>query len=152
MRITRFMESRDQRSSLSAFWALPAHILKSRDAIHELADVAAMTLAIASGGRSKAFGQVSASAVVTMATASSTGWESEAERSPAKSWIRCWRWLEVLLSMWNVVRWARSVTRMTRFNSSLGRQLSREALNLVGVMHFKLPWNVCPSSSRFAMA
>ena len=102
----RRVEARDQRSSLSAFWALPARILKSRDASHEFADVAAMTLAIASGGRSKAFGQVSASAVVTMATASSTGWESEAERSPAKSWIRCWRWL--------------------------GRHLGREALHLIG--------------------
>ena len=72
--LVRRVVARDQKSSLSDFWALPARILKSRDASHEFADVAAMTLAIASGGRSKAFGQVSTSAVVTMATAPSTGW------------------------------------------------------------------------------
>ena len=96
----------DQRSSLSAVWTLPTRVLKGRNASHELAYVTTMTLAIASGGRSEAFGHISASTVVTMATASSTGWESEAERSPAKSWIRWWRWL--------------------------GRHLGREALHLIG--------------------
>ena len=105
----RRVEARDQRSSLSAFWALPARILKSRNASHEFADVAAMTLAIASGGRSKALGQVSASAVVTMATASSTGRDSKTECSSARPWIGCWKWL--------------------------GRRLSCEVMNLIGDRH-----------------
>ena len=70
----------DQKSSLSAVWTLPTRILKGRNASHELADVTTMALAIASGGRREALRHVTASAMVAMATASSTGWDSEAER------------------------------------------------------------------------
>ena len=68
----RCAAARYQRRALLSFSALPVRGFERRDALQEVGDVPAVTLAVAPNGRSKAPGHVAASAMVAVVAAASS--------------------------------------------------------------------------------
>ena len=68
----RCAAARYQRRALLSFSALPVCGFERRDALQEVGDVPAVTLAVAPNGRSKAPGHVAASAMVAVVAAASS--------------------------------------------------------------------------------